>query len=346
MSQNQKTGDNSTNIQAEKIDVRIGMTYSEVKEVALDVFKSNYLILSEEASKTALERSVEITEKFLNKLQEHNPIGISSAQDPDFQYSLYNLQKEYARYGDEEMGDLLVDLLVDRTKQPDRSILQIVLNESINVAPKLTLEQLATISIVFLVRYTINNGINNFNSLFEYFDSKLKPFSLNLIENAACFQHIEYCGCGSVGIGEVQILDIIKRNYKGLFSKGFTVEDVEKIGFDFSLISKCFTKCLHESTLLQIDAINETVFAEKAKTFNLSDDDVKKLIALEDSKLMNSEEIITFLVNNRPYLQKVFDIWKKSLIKNLTLTSVGIAIGHANIKRTIGEFTNLSIWIN
>ena len=27
-------------------------------------------------------------------------------------------------------------------------------------------------------------------------------------------------------------------------------------------------------------------------------------------------------------------------------TSVGIAIGHANIKRLVGEFANLSIWIN
>jgi hypothetical protein len=27
-------------------------------------------------------------------------------------------------------------------------------------------------------------------------------------------------------------------------------------------------------------------------------------------------------------------------------SSVGIAIGHANIKRLVGEFANLSIWIN
>jgi len=33
-------------------------------------------------------------------------------------------------------------------------------------------------------------------------------------------------------------------------------------------------------------------------------------------------------------------------MKKFTLTSLGIAIGHANIKRLIGEFANLSIWIN
>jgi hypothetical protein len=42
----------------------------------------------------------------------------------------------------------------------------------------------------------------------------------------------------------------------------------------------------------------------------------------------------------------LFETWSGSLMKNFTLTSVGIAIGHANIKRLIGEFANLSIWIN
>ena len=346
MSQNQKTGDNSTNIQAEKIEVSVGMTYSEVKEVALDVFKANYLKLSEDASKTALERSIEITEKFLNKLENTNPQGINNAQDPDFQHSLFNVQKEYARYGDEEMGDLLIDLLVDRTNQPNRSILQIVLNESITVAPKLTQEQLATLSIVFLVRYTMQNGIISFNSLFEYFDKYILPFSGFLVENTSCYQHIEYTGCGSVGIGEVNFLEVIKKNYKGLFCKGFTKEDVEAIGLNYSLVSACFTKCLHDNTLLQINAINEEVFVKNAKSFNVSDNDSNKLIELENSKIMNVDEISFFLIKNRPYLQNFIDIWKTSLIKNLTLTSVGITIGHANVKRNLGEFTNLSIWIN
>ena len=48
----------------------------------------------------------------------------------------------------------------------------------------------------------------------------------------------------------------------------------------------------------------------------------------------------------RPYMSGVFETWSESAMKNLTLTSVGIAIGHANIKRLVGEFSNLSIWIN
>lgn len=45
-------------------------------------------------------------------------------------------------------------------------------------------------------------------------------------------------------------------------------------------------------------------------------------------------------------MKKIFETWESSAIKNFTLTSVGIAIGHANIKRLVGEFSDLSIWIN
>lgn len=51
---------------------------------------------------------------------------------------LFSAQKEHARIGDEDLGDLLVQLLVDRTKVRDRNLVQIALNESLEVAPKLT----------------------------------------------------------------------------------------------------------------------------------------------------------------------------------------------------------------
>jgi len=62
--------------------------------------------------------------------------------------------------------------------------------------------------------------------------------------------------------------------------------------------------------------------------------------------MMNPEELKTFLIGFRTYMAQVFDVWEGSFMQNLSLTSVGVAIAHANIKRHIGEFTDLSIWIN
>lgn len=174
--QNQKGGDNSTNIQAGEVTVVQGLDYPQVREVALDVFRSNFYELSGQARDIATERAEKITEEFLEKLQRENPEGFKKAEDPDFQYALFTVQKEYARTGDEDLGDLLVDLLVDRSKQEQRNILQIVLNESLNVAPKLTDDQLAALAVVFIFKYTQNHSIGNHEMLGKNLDSHVQPF--------------------------------------------------------------------------------------------------------------------------------------------------------------------------
>jgi hypothetical protein len=40
-----------------------------------------------------------------------------------------------------------------------------------------------------------------------------------------------------------------------------------------------------------------------------------------------------------------FDIWDETPMKSKTLTSVGIAIAHANIKKRTDRDLNLSIWM-
>ena len=36
--------------------------------------------------------------------------------DPDFQCSLFTVQKDFVKTGDKDLGDLPVDILVDRSK--------------------------------------------------------------------------------------------------------------------------------------------------------------------------------------------------------------------------------------
>jgi hypothetical protein len=60
---------------------------------------------------------------------------------------------------------------------------------------------------------------------------------------------------------------------------------------------------------------------------------------------MTDKEVKDFLSNIFPEITKIIDDWNKSSIKNMTLTSVGIAIGHANITRKIKQTFDLKIWI-
>lgn len=85
---------------------------------------------------------------------------------------------------------------------------------------------------------------------------------------------------------------------------------------------------------------------ERLDSLSLSLEDKDRICALFDNGKMDMNEIKNKCEEIRPYMEQVFDVWTSSAMKNFNLTSVGIAIGHANVKRLVGEFTNLSIWIN
>lgn len=344
--QSQKGGDGSTNIQAGELTIVQGMTYTEVREVALDVFKANFYQLTGEAKQIAAERAEQITEAFLNKLQNENPDGFKKAQDPDFQHALFTVQKEHARTGDEDLADLLVDLLVDRSKQEKRDILQIVLNESLSVAPKLTDDQLAALAIIFFTKYTQNQGIGNHEMLADNFDIFAKPFVSKLSKNQACYQHLEFSGCGSISMGTNSLPSIYGSIYQGLFLKGFDKEEIEKRNISIGLDSRFFIPCLNDENKLQVRANRLEGLSEYMDEQNIPQDDKVKITALFNLNKMNDEEIKDKIIEISPYMADAFEIWSNSPLQNFNLTSVGIAIGHANIKRLVGEFSNLSIWIN
>lgn len=346
--QKQQAGEGATAVQAggDIVITQVGLSYTEVRDVALDVFRANFYQLAGPAMETAKARAQEITEEFLKKLQQENPDGFGKGQDPDFQHALFTVQKEYARNGDKDLGDLLVDLLVDRSKQDQRDILQIVLNESLGTAPKLTDSQLAVLAVIFLFRYTQSQWIGNHQQLGEYFDRHVAPFASKLVKNSSCYQHLEFTGCGSVQLGGVTLEDILDQTYPGQFLKGFDQSEVTSREVSIGLDQRFFMPCLNDPTKFQVRANNKKLLEQNLETYGIGSEDRTKIVAMFDIGKMSHPEIREKCIAIRPFMESVFDTWSDSPMKSFTLTSVGMAIGHANIKRLVGEFASLSIWIN
>ena len=344
--QAQKAGDNVIKIQAGGKAARHGDSIAEARELALDVFRANFFDLFGVAKDMARSRAEEVTEKFLKKLQDEHEIGLKQAQEPDFQHALFSIQKEYALYGDRALGELLVDLLVDRTKHPSRSVLQIVLNEALAVAPRLAPDQIAALSLIFLFKYTINRGIIDHRTLWEYLDRYIAPFAPFIGLKAAGFQHLEYSGCGTMGLGSVDLAEVFRRSYGGLFSEGFDNAKREAKRLSLAKSHAIFMPCLNDATRLQVRAMTEEVIRTECTRLGIKGDDVLKLVALHNETLMVPDEVREHVSKERDYMRSLFEVWKGSKMNRFTLSSVGIAIGHANVKKNLGEFTDLSIWIN
>lgn len=347
-SQSQQVSGGSSAIQAGN-NVSItnhGLSYEDARTVALDVVKASLSELAGIARETATRRAEEITEEFLINLQKEYPEGLNKANDPDFQFALLTVQREFARTGDKNLGDLLVDLLVDRSKTEQRDIMQIVLNESLGTAPKLTNSQLAAVAVVFLFRHTQNFGIGTHQLLGEYFDKHVEPFASNLQKTTAGYQHLEFSRCASISLGKDDLDHILGRTYQGQFLKGFEAKEVTDRDISVGLDGRFFMPCLNAPSLYQVRANNKELLEKWLETHKAPAEDRSKIIELFDVNKMSHEEIKATCIEIRPYMAGVFDTWNNSALGRLTLTSVGIAIGHANIKRMVGGFTDLSEWIN
>ena len=225
--------------------------------------------------------------------------------------------------------------------------MQIVLNESLNVAPKLTNEQIATLSLIYLFRYTQSLGLGTHELLAKYLDETVLPYHKQLGKNAAWYQHLEFAGCGAISVGEIKLAQIIGNNYQGLFLKGFESMVLTQRNISIGQDDRFFIQCLNNPDLLQVKALNKEGLTKELDSNKISPTDQTEIKYLFGYQKMNDEEVQKKCISLRPYMSEVFDVWDNSYMKNFTLTSVGIAIAHANIKRILGkEFADLSIWIN
>lgn len=342
----QKFGDDSLNIQAKSINIQTGMTYSDVKEIALDVFKNNFENLSVVAADTAKKRAEEITGQFLSELEKRNYDALSQAQDPDFQYSLFTVQKEYARTGNKNLGDLLVDILVERTKVDQKGLLQIVLNESLAVAPKLTTSQLCALSVIFSLKYTRYLRMISLDTLKDYLAHRLAPFAKDLPKSQASYQHLEFAGCGSSGFVASGISDIFKQQYPGVFSIGFSKEQFDSEIGKISGSEKLLVPCLRDNNLFQLNVTDFEILKKQIKEKGISDSEYPIIESFWKKYLISDEDLRKDLINQNENMATIYDVWENSPMQNMTLTSVGIAIAHAYTRSKTGDSDDLSIWIN
>lgn len=337
---------NSENYQGDVVVINKGLSYDETKSIALDVYRANMMEFKSIAFAEANARAEEITEKILSKLAESGEKSFDEFQKPGMQDALFRTQKEYAMSGDREIGDLLVDIISDRAKTPTRNMLQLVLDEALNIAPKITIEQLDTLTLNFLLVKTKRLGLRTFEEFKEYLNTDIFPFVDNLQNDMEHYNFLEYLRCGQIRTGDFGKLEtIFRRTYKAFFSKGFTQDELELEFEDKTQIKVKIINCFHDMTKFQIGVLDDNTLESEMNVLNVNDDIKVKLRNLFERTTMSENEVKNLLTESDEKMKKIFETWDNSYFKNFDLSSMGIAIAHANYRRKTNKTMNISIWI-
>lgn len=344
--QDQTGGDGSTNLQAGR-DVHLhGLTAAETRQIALDVFLANSVELRGIAQAVAVSRAEEITNEFLTKLQSKDARSVNSLADPDMQNVLFEAQKEYSRSGEADLRQALVDLLATRAGQEERDLRTLALNEAIVSAPKLTESQRRAIAWIFFLRYTRSTEFDTPEAFFARFANVVDALGADVPDRLAEYQHLEYVGAGAVSLSSVSFGAGVRSGCEGLFCNGFLEEDL-----DSELLRKLqdagmLIRCIRNMERWQINILADEELSDRIASVGLTED----LLAIEQlwkSSWMNEEEVSAEAVQQVPALEKLKKIWDSDNVglKQVTLTSVGLTLGHAYWTRLTGADAPLSVWL-
>ena len=247
----------------------------------------------------------------------------------------------------EELRNLLANLVVSRIKNDEsgkEELKNIVYNEAIFTINKLTIDQLKIITLCYLLRYTSYHGIVSWDAFKSYLATYIKPFLAFKNTNAE-FQHIEYAGCGSMSIGSWNLVEIYRQQYSFLF-----LNLVEKDQIDNLTLSNEIKK-----EIVSIDTgenkyffrfKNKTELENYLKEKKIDDETTKILVTIYESHVKNNDEVKKKISDETDIGKDALDLWEKSNLKHLSLTSVGIAIGASYFEQVTGEKIDIDIWIN
>ena len=197
----------------------IGMQPQEACQLALNLFMDNFPKLQQIAEETAQKRVEEFCRTVINKLQHANVKDYSPFTDPDVQYSLLDAQKNYARFGTNEMLDTLTNLVAHRVTSADDFILKVTIDKAISVASMLTPAQLDFLTLLFLCTRVKHTYIHTLEDLEAYLLRMCKVFPTT--KNYSTIIYLAMHGC--VQIALPRPVETLAKTY------GFSKEDVERI---------------------------------------------------------------------------------------------------------------------
>ena len=336
----QTAGENSKNLNVMG-DYHEGLSYKDARQVALDVFKANSSVYTEIAKKTIDERVVNITDDIFTMIYSELPDTVEKLVEPAVQDTLLKIQKEYAKNDDPALKERLIALLKNRLKADEKDMETIVLDEALEIVPKLTGIQLNILSLHLTVLRILHHEVTNRDTFFHMLTSKILLFYSNRMSKTIEYAHLQYLGCTGIlseGSTYKPIEEIFRNRYAGLFSRGFSREEFyEYMGIEIQEFQQLITTCQIDKEKYQFNAMNENVLKYSIAQ-NGKQEYEEKLLQYYKEHIMEVKEIKDDISSHVQGFEELADFWKKtSEFKAMNLTSVGIEIGLLNYNLQTGS---------
>ncbi|NKS15128.1 hypothetical protein GS490_02080 [Rhodococcus hoagii] len=327
--QRQEGGDNSTLVQGNSVELhRHGLTLEEVRQVASDVFRMNYLELTADAMKEARRLADEFAEMLLMKLEQADTHNVERFRTPAMQSAVYSAQKAYVETADPGLAEALAELLLEKSATQNRSMKGIVLASAIETIPKLTAEQVAALCALVILVQTVKFDWETPKDVLLGLNERLTPLYDKVPTTSSSYQYMGSVGVGSLSLGNDPYATLVS-TYPGAFNLGYPEGQIPEPLTPFA--EGGLFRPAHDGSGRRCIAVgsDQDLGGRLAPHVQHLADDLKTALGQNRMETQHIEEMTAKLA---PSLHKFLAQLKKTSATQFQLTTLGIAIGHSHWK--------------
>ena len=283
----------------------------------------------------------------MKKIAADNTFRAEAFRDPDFQNSVFEAQKAYARNGNEELKQTLIDLISQRSKQTERNRLMLTLNDAINEAASMTEEDLAILSLLFLLQHVMQSKVSNLEALAEHFRKFYDPIIPSLQQNDLAYKYLASHGClliGSFVNLKGPFLHLIDK-YPGVITSGLTGSEIETLIPSSHLAHGLVMPSRIAPDRWVLEPGDAGDLNGLGVNFGLPANLGGRYTELAIKSRPDQEVFVKVLERFYEKARELFDLFSNPYLSGAQLTALGIALGHANLVQKCQIEADLSIWI-
>lgn len=298
----QSAGDNSNQIIAHTVNQHYGIQIADVVPIVHGLVKSELETYQKVADIKAQTRFEEFTKSLESEIETKVADKVNKFSEPSMQYAAREATLGYIKTGDSEQKDILIDFLIQRINSEERSSIQLLIDESIKILPKLSSKCIAVLTLMTYSKLKVTWK----KSVLEAAILKLNPIIDRVYDvKNIDLEYLEQTGCITSTIGfknNENWLQENQKNYPLFFCHLNNEESTDRFFSKYGFIKE-------ENRLVISGGVSPQEFGNFVSCFDLTVEGkvspslltVENYLQIVDSfRLFAKEDILSLLEKRTP----------------------------------------------
>ena len=264
------------------------------------------------------------------------------------QEALMSMQKAYAATNTEWMKSAALGAFLDVVQSPKSSTPYLVAFDALRILPHLTLGHFQVMALTLLLQYSRNSNNYGLIHFQHYVEKYIEPFISDLPQNHSFYRQLDYLRCTQEEREPITLAQVLSNSYPLVFNyRGFSKEELFRATDGRRGVDPRYVVRSLNSNLYKLALVDESLAPRFFRQTRISDSMVQRdLLALMKSKptAFRGQEARDIMDDISPVLLDLADVFDKTPMSKISLTLLGLYLGRAHVKATIGEEFDLSHW--